>query len=181
MSENPWVRFLKDNKNSGKTLAQLRMEYMSPPTGDADADIDADADTNTDRPVYQYDDDADLKHNSLMEQIKADKRLFPDGLCYINAKLENKDEVTPDEEYAWRSAFELALTDEYTLTKERLCNEDSWWINRLKQVMEPDDIYEIVDEAKQHNHDDIYAFLDDLLPRFTIEQLYVIGHPDMDD
>jgi hypothetical protein len=164
---------VKDNDN---TLSKLRAEYIK----------DASSDDVTPRPVvYLYDKDADVKQDSIIEQIKADKRLFPKGIDYINEKLEEKrlDEITPEEEHAWRLAFEVAMTNEYTLTKEKLCDENSWWINKLKSVMDPEEIDEIMSDVQSQirDQDDIYVFLDILLPRFTIEQLYAIGDPDMEE
>lgn len=164
---------LKDN-----TISKLRAEYIK----------GADTSTQDERTkpvVYLYDKDADIKQDSIIEQIKADKRLFPKGINYINEKLEEKrlDEITPEEEHAWRLAFEVAMTNEYTLSKEKLCDENSWWINKLKSVMDPEEIDEIMSDvqAQIRDQDDIYVFLDILLPRFTIEQLYSIGDPDMEE
>lgn len=169
MASNPWVEFLKQHKGGGKSVGELRDLYLSMSDG---AEI-----------VYVYDDDADIKYGSLLESLKADPRVFPDGIDVINNKLELKqlDSVTAKEEEAWRLAFEMALTDDYTLTKKQLLSSHDWWINRLIQEsdLDAEDLDEIILELKKTKHADIYQFLDHVLQSFTLEQLYSIKNPDM--
>jgi hypothetical protein len=134
----------------------------------------------TDAPlVYLYDDNADIKRGSLLESLKTDMRVFPDGIGAINKKLELKqlDDISPKEGEAWLLAFEMSLTDDYSLTKEQLLTSHDWWINRLIQESDADE--DIIAEIIDTEHKDIYHFLDHVLSRFTLEQLYSIGHPDM--
>lgn len=168
-SGNPWVEFLKQHRGAGKSVSELRDMYL--------------VTTTNAPPVYLYDDSADIKTSSLLESLKADTHVFPDGIDVINQKLELKqlDDISPKEEEAWRLAFEMSLTDEYTLTKEQLLTSHDWWINRLIQEsdLDAEDLDGIIAEIRGTNHGDIYQFLDHVLSSFTIEQLYSIGHPDM--
>lgn len=163
-----WQQFVKRHHGSGKSISELRDLYMA-----ADAP-----------PAYVYDDNADVKHDSTLEDLKADTSVFPNGISDINQKLELKqiDDISAEEEHAWRLAFELALSDEYTLTKEQLLTSHDWWINRLIQEsdLDAEDLDGIIVELQNTDHEDIHQFLDHVLSKFNIEQLYAIGHPDME-
>lgn len=170
-SNNPWVEFLKQHRGAGKSVSELRDMYVAMTT---DAP-----------PVYLYDDNADIKSDSLLESLKTDTRVFPDGINSINQKLELKqlDDISPKEEEAWRLAFEMSLTDDYTLTKEQLLTSHDWWIHRLIQEsgLDAEDLDDIIIEIQNTPHKDIYQFLDHVLSSFTIEQLHSIGYPDMQE
>jgi hypothetical protein len=168
-SSNQWVEFLKQNRGAGKTVSELRDMYLEKTT---DAP-----------PVYLYNDKADVKVDSLLESLKQDTHVFPQGINHINDKLELKqlDDITAKEEEAWRLAFEMALTDDYTLNKQQLLNSHDWWIQRLvtESDLDSDDVGLITDAIQRTSHKDIYQLLDHILSSFTLEQLYSIGHPDM--
>jgi len=170
-TSNPWIEFLKEQRGSGLSVTDLRDLYLS---RSADAD-----------PIYIYDNNADVKHNSLLESLKQDPRVFPDGIAAINKKLELKqlDSITPKEAEAWRLVFEMALTNDYTLTKQQLLGSSyDWWINRLIQEgdIDSEDVDEIIERLSMTQHRDIYEFLDDVLASFTLEQLYSIGQPELE-
>lgn len=169
MSQNPWIQFLKENRGTGKSVAELRDMYL--------------ADTTDAPPVYLYDDTADIKHDSMLEQLKADRDVFPNGIQSINHKLETQsvDDISPKEEMAWRLAFEMALSDEYTLSKEQLLGSHDWWLRRMLAEADIDaaDLDEIILDLQDTNHRDIYEFLDDVQTKFNIEQLYAIDIPDL--
>ena len=166
---NPWITFLKDQRGGGKSITELRDMYVEKTTNAP--------------PVYQYDNNADIKKDSMIESLKEDERVFPQGIGYINNKIEMKhlDDISEEEEESWRLAFEMALTDDYILTKKDLLTSHDWWINRLIQEsdLDGDDVNDIINDVQKNKHDDIYQFLDHLLPMFTLEQLYSIGYPDM--
>jgi len=166
-STNPWIEFLKEQRGSGLSVSDLRDLYLAQGT---DAE-----------PIYVYDDNADIKHNSLLESLKQDPRVFPDGIAVINKKLQLKqlDAITAKEAEAWRLAFEMALTNDYTLTKEQLLGSYDWWINRLMQESDADDVDEIIERFGKTQHKNIYEFLDDVLSSFSLEQLYDIGQPEL--
>lgn len=151
---NPWAQFLKDHRGKGMTIAQLRDLYTS---------------ENEDAPVvYNYNESADDKVNSALESIQAEY-----DISAINRKLNNNDELTEEEEEAWRFAFELSLTDEYALTKEQLLSSHDGWIHAMDYIdeMELDDI---IDRLQSSQHKDIYEFIDDVMRSFTVEQLHSI-------
>jgi hypothetical protein len=139
--------------------------------------------TGGDEPVYLYHRDADIKRDSLLENLKEDKRVFPEGIDHINKKLElhRIDSVTDREEEAWRLAFEMSLTDDYTLTKEQLLTSHDWWIHRLlyESGLDAEELRERIADIRDTQHKDIYQFLDHVLERFSLEELYTIGHTDM--
>lgn len=169
MSQNPWIQFLKEHSGEGKKVTELRDMYLA---------------ANTDAPpVYLYDDTADIKQNSMLEQLKADRDVFPDGIQTINKKLERHylDDITPKEQMAWRLAFEMALSDDYTLSKEQLLGSHDWWTCRMLAEADIDaaDLDEIIIDLQNTPHTNIYDFLDDVQSKFNIEQLYAIGMPDL--
>lgn len=161
---NPWVNFLKQHRGGGYSISELRDLYMSS-RDDAEQ-------------VYLYDDNADIKTNSMLEDLKADRNIFPDGIGAINRKLRlgQLDEISPREEEAWRLAFEMAITDEYTLTPQQLLNSHDWWLNRLLSKGCDEDIIERLETSNEHN---LYKFLDLMHSLITIDQLYAIKHPYM--
>jgi len=169
-ASNPWIEFLKEQRGSGLSVSDLRDLYLSKSADDV--------------PIYIYDNNADIKRNSLLESLKQDPRVFPDGIGAINKKLELKqlDTITAKEAEAWRLAFEMALTNDYTLTKQQLLGSYDWWINRLIQEgdIDSEDVDEIIERLSKTQHRDIYEFLDDVLASFTLEQLYSIGQPELE-
>lgn len=151
---NPWVQFLKDNRDKGLSITQLRDMYSADHEG---APV-----------VYNYNDTADDKVDSVLEEV-----LHEYDISTINQKLNDNDELTEEEEEAWKLAFELAITDEYTLTKDQLLSSHDAWINAMDYIDEMDlDI--IVDNLRKGRHTDIYNFMDDVMNSFTVEQLHSI-------
>lgn len=168
---NPWVDFLNKHKGGGMTISELRDQYLS---RDPNAPL-----------VYMYDELADIKTDSLLDNLKADKRVFPKGIKNVTDKIENKDldDITSKEEEAWRLAFEMALTNDYTLTKEQLFDDHDWWFRRLQNEsgIEEGVLYNIMAKIQNTKHKDIYAFLDDLVPMFTLEELHSINFTDLSE
>lgn len=158
---NPWVQFLKDNRGKGMTIAQLRDLYISEHEG---APV-----------VYNYNETADDKHDSALEEIKNEY-----DISSINQKLNDNDELTEEEKEAWRLAFELSLTDEYALTKDKLLSSHDAWIHAMDYIdeMELDDK---VEDLHAGQHKDIYQFMDDVMNSFTVEQLHSIQLAELQD
>ena len=77
---------------------------------------------NNDDVIYYINENADIKQGSLLEKYLSDKKSFPKGIAHISNKIEQKDleDITKKEKEAWIFAFEMALTEEYKLTKEQL-------------------------------------------------------------
>ena len=135
---------------------------------------------NNDDVIYYVDDNADVKQNSLIEKYKLDKQYFPKGISHISDKIKNKDldDITEKEKDAWMFAFEMALTEDYKLTKQQLLSTHNWWISRLSFEV-GDDLYEKIDELKNTEHESTMDFVDDITELFTLEQLYSIGLPEL--
>jgi hypothetical protein len=150
---NPWVQFLKDNRGKGLQVSELRDQYMS---------------RKDDAPVvYNYDANADDKIGSLLETIKSDY-----DIAAINKKITDYDDLTPQEEEQWLLAFELVLTDEYTLTKQKLLTSHDAWLRSITDIDDNDN--DIENKLSQQEHKDIHDFIDDVLQIFTIRQLHSI-------
>lgn len=131
--------------------------------------------------IYYINENADVKQGSLLEKYLSDKKSFPKGIVHISNKIEQKDleDITKKEKEAWIFAFEMALTEEYKLTKEQLLSTHNWWISRLAYEV-GDELYEKIDVLKNTKHEGTMDFVDDVTETFTLEQLHSIGLPELD-
>ena len=89
------------------------------------------------------------------------------------------EDITKKEKEAWIFAFEMALTEEYKLTKEQLLSTHNWWISRLAYEV-GDELYEKIDVLKNTKHEGTMDFVDDVTETFTLEQLHSIGLPELE-
>ena len=135
---------------------------------------------NKDEVIYYINDNADIKYNSLLEKYKLDKQYFPKGISHISNKIENKDldDITDEEKDAWIFAFEMALTEEYKLTKQQLLSTHNWWISRLAFEV-GDELHEKIELLKNTKHESTMDFVNDIVETFTLEQLYSIELPEL--
>lgn len=158
---NPWVKFLIDNKGKGYTNEQLRKLYQ--------------AEQSTEE-VYNFDRDASIKHESLLEDLKTQV-----DIPALTKKLQEHDILNEDEQDLWYLAFDLAVTKDYSLTKEQLLGSHDWWLERiLYESGIDDDIYDdIVTELKTEHHKDIHEFMDHVRDSFSIYELVSIDHPEL--
>ena len=131
--------------------------------------------------VFEYNPNADLKQDSVLENLKKDKSIFPHGLSYVTEKINNKDlhDISQKEQESWIEAFKIALTDEFTLTKEQLLTSHNWWTSRLSYEL-GDDLHLLVDDLTKTNHKNIHEFVDDLTNRLNLEQMNAINVPGLD-
>ena len=136
---------------------------------------------NNDDVIYYINENADIKQGSLLEKYLSDKKSFPKGIAHISNKIEQKDleDITKKEKEAWIFAFEMALTEEYKLTKEQLLSTHNWWISRLAYEV-GDELYEKIDVLKNTKHEGTMDFVDDVTETFTLEQLHSIGLPELE-
>lgn len=136
---------------------------------------------NNDDVIYYINENADIKQGSLLEKYLSDEKSFPKGIAHISNKIEQKDleDITKKEKEAWIFAFEMALTEEYKLTKEQLLSTHNWWISRLAYEV-GDELYEKIDVLKNTKHEGTMDFVDDVTETFTLEQLHSIGLPELE-
>jgi hypothetical protein len=135
---------------------------------------------NNDDVIYYIDDNADIKQESLIEKYKLDKKHFPKGISHISDKIKNKDldDITNEERDSWIFAFEMALTEEYKLSKEQLLSTHDWWISRLAYEV-GDELNEKINALKTTDHESTMEFVDDITQIFTLEQLHSIELPEL--
>lgn len=175
---NPWVKFLKEHSGQGYSVTELRNMYEkhkeTQPSMHPMSSMPQEGDKK--EIIYNINPDADIKYDSLLESFKDEY-----DITGITQKLENTDELSQQEEEAWKLAFEMALTDDYVLTKEQLLNSHDWWLTRLDyhSGIDDDKFEKILKQLTTKNHKDIYEFLDDVLKSFSVEELYSINLPEL--
>jgi hypothetical protein len=170
---NPWVKFLKENRGRNLSVVELRDMYLQHKAA-ATASVPVSV-PGPDEPVYTIDNNADIKVESMLEDFKDEY-----NISGITKKLDRHDEITKQEEEVWKLGFEMALTDDYAMTKEQLLGSHNWWLTRLEYHSGIDEVeFDDILNSLTRNHASLYDFLDDVLNSFSVEELHTIDLPEM--